>query len=265
MLDTHAPATVAALQQGGGNRLPAEIAKAIGEVMIQVLSLPSAEGNDDFLAAVGPLCSRAGLIVLQDEESADLIDRSGKGWLRVTYAFSLAHTSGAVSERPIRRTVLQPVTGPRTTGSSQSYALKQFMRSLFQIAMGDRDDAEYRPKVDRPAADQQARSRPRDCPERPATGTPPKAPGGVQRAPGAPGKRPGYVRIEQGRDGLMVGRWVAGARELLADKPEAWRREWLERHAVELDEVRKARREWADRLESLAVAPDLTPMPGAAE
>ena len=70
---------------------------------------------------------------------------------------------------------------------------------------------------------------------------------------------PGHVRIEQGSEGLMVGRWVSRAKELLAGKPEAWRREWLELHAVEPGEVRKARREWADRLEGLAVAPDLAP------
>jgi hypothetical protein len=59
----------------------------------------------------------------------------------------------------------------------------------------------------------------------------------------------------------MVWHWVARARELLAGKPEAWRREWLELHQAELEEVRKARRGWADRLESLAVAPDLAPLP----
>jgi hypothetical protein len=57
---------------------------------------------------------------------------------------------------------------------------------------------------------------------------------------------------------------VSRAKELLAGKPEAWRREWLELHAAKPGEVRKARRERADRLESLAVAPDLAPLPGAA-
>jgi hypothetical protein len=36
-------------------------------------------------------------------------------------------------------------------------------------------------------------------------------------------------------------------------------------HQFELDEVRKCRRDWADRLEALAIAPDLAPMADAAE
>src|SRR5688500_17369809 len=74
MPDTHLPATVAA-PQGGGTRIPAEIAQAIGQVMTGIKSLPKSEHNghagynfasiDAFLSAVGPLCSAAGLIVLQ--------------------------------------------------------------------------------------------------------------------------------------------------------------------------------------------------------
>ena len=270
MPDTHVPA---APQPGSGTRLPPEIAKAIGDVMAQVKALPKGEYNshsgynfasiDDFLAFVGPLCSTAGLIVLQDEDSAEVFDRGGKGWLRVTYSFTLAHTSGAVAERPIRRTVLQPVAGPQTTGSSQSYALKQFLRSLFQIPTGDRDDADYQPKADMPAADPQARRKPQDHAGRPNPAlASPQAP---RRTPCGPGGRPPHVRIEQGRDGLMVGRWVSTAKELLAGRPEAWRREWLEVHQAELEEVRKARREWADRLEALAITPDRMPRADAAE
>ena len=169
MPDTMIQSEAAAPPTGAGTRLPVEIAQAIGAVMSQVKSLPKGERNehghynftsiDDFLAAVGPLCAEHGLLVLQDEDSAEVFDRGGKGWLRVTYSFTLAHTSGAMWDRPMRRTVLQAVTGPQTTGSSQSYALKQFSRSLFQIPTGERDDADHQPQQAMPAA-AQARQEP---------------------------------------------------------------------------------------------------------
>jgi hypothetical protein len=185
----------AAPPQGAGTRLPVEIAQAIGAVMSKVRSLPKGERNehghynftsiDDFLAFVCPLCSASGLIVLQDEDSVDVFDRGGKGWLKIVYSFTLAHVSGVVSERPIRRTVLQPVTGPQTTGSSQSYALKQFMRSLFMIPTGDHEDADHQPQQDMPAAAPKARQTPQE------------------RAQGQPGPAP-HPRRQTAPSGLLA-------------------------------------------------------------
>jgi hypothetical protein len=193
MPDTHFPTTVAAPPTGGG--IPTEIAAAIGKVMAGIKSLPKGEFNqhanyrfasiDDFLSFVGPLCAEAGLIVCQDEQEVDVFDRGGKGWLRVTYSFTLAHVSGVVSERPMRRTVLQPVTGPQTTGSSQSYALKQFMRSLFMIPTGDHEDADHQPQQDMPAAAPKARQTPQE------------------RAQGQPGPAP-HPRRQTAPSGLLA-------------------------------------------------------------
>ena len=36
-----------------------------------------------------------------------------------------------------------PARGAQAFGAAQSYALKQFMRSLFQIPTGDREDADF--------------------------------------------------------------------------------------------------------------------------
>jgi hypothetical protein len=36
-----------------------------------------------------------------------------------------------------------PARGAQAFGSAQSYALKQFMRSLFQIPTGDKEDADF--------------------------------------------------------------------------------------------------------------------------
>lgn len=160
--------------------VPQEIAKAIGEVMTQIKSLPKGERNqhggynfasiDDFLAAIGPLCASAGLIVYQDEGLVDTIDRGGKSWLKATYTFTLGHTSGVVWSKPVSRTVYQSITGPQTTGSCQSYALKQFLRSLFMIPTGDRDDADYHKPEDMPAtrpAQQYSKPAEKPAPKRP--------------------------------------------------------------------------------------------------
>ena len=261
------PTTIAVPQPAGGNRLPADIAKAIGEVLLQALDPPQAgrnghdghdyAGTDPFLAFVGPLCSKAGLIVLQDEESAELLDRGGQAWLRVTYAFTLAHTSGALAERPIRRTVLEPVQGLETGGRCQSCALRQFLGSLFQVPAGDRDDADRQPSPVDPQHDRE--------PGEPTAKPSPRPSKAAKRPSSDPAGRPRHMRIEQGQDGLRVGRWVGAARETLDGQPEAWRRDWPGLHAAELEEVRRTRREWADKLEALAIAPDPVPQADAAQ
>jgi len=261
MPDTFTPSTeTAAPQLGGGTRIPAEIAIAIGAVMAQVKSLPKGERNDHggyafasidaFLAAIGPLCSAAGLIVVQDEESMETIDRGGKAWLRITYSFLLAHTSGVMWDRPTKRTVYQRIDGPQTTGGTQSYAMKMYLRSLFQIPTGDQDDPDFHAKEA-----MQAAQKPQERVERSNRADPPKAAERTQRTPSDSGE-PVLMQIETGRDGLLIGRWVATAKNVLHGKPEAWRREWLELHGVELEEVRKLKPDYADKLESIAVAPD---------
>ena len=68
------------------------------------------------------------------------------------------------------------------------------------------------------------------------------------------------MQIPLGADGsLLIGKWVSMVKSVLECRPEAWRRTWLELHEFEMEEVRKARREWADKLQSIAIAPDLTP------
>jgi hypothetical protein len=247
-----------------GAGMPAEIAKAIGEVMAQVKSLPKSETNDHggyqfasidaFLSFIGPLCSASGLIVLQDEDNIDLLDRAGKTWAKITYSFSLAHTSGAMWSRQIRRTVFQRIDGPQTTGGTQSYALKMFLRSLFQVPTGERDDPDYHAKEDMPAAAPPVRQ---EIPERakPAKRTPPTKPAQAS-------SEPEYTPIQIGTSGALYGRWTKGALDLLSGKSEQFRRDWLEMHAIELSEMRTYHPDYADRVESAAISPDL---PDAAE
>jgi hypothetical protein len=236
--------------------MPVEIAGAINKIMGQIKSLPKGERNehghynfasvDDFLAATGPLCSDAGLIVLQDEESMEIFDRGGKGWIKATYSFTLAHASGAMWDRPIRRTVLQQIAGPQTTGGTQSYALKMFMRSLFQIPTGERDDADYAPKEAMQTRQEERAGRaPRiqavKLPEAPVDGSPAR------------------IAIPQGDEGLMVGRWTRMALDALAKAPDAaWRMRWLELHAAEIDDVSVIRPDYAEKVQSTAMEPDAT-------
>jgi hypothetical protein len=233
-------------------RMPAEVARAIAEVMGQIKSLPKGATNshagynfasiDNFLSVVGPLCAAAGLIVLQDEDTVDLIDRAGKAWLRITYSFQLAHSSGAIWERTMRRTDFQRIDGPQTTGGTQSYALKQFLRSLFQIPTGDRDDADFTPKEDMPA---QTRQPVQDAPR------PKAAPASASEAkanPDASGEAAqdkdriilgGIVadlrraRTAHGRDEILMERGQRVS-EILARRPDLQVR-WL----TALDEINK--------------------------
>ena len=94
---------------------------------------------DGFLKEINPLCAKADLIILQDEIDARLVHNGGdpqdRSWLWTTYEFHLAHTSGALWG-PISRSVMVAADGAQAFGAAQSYALKQFMRALFQIPTG---------------------------------------------------------------------------------------------------------------------------------
>jgi len=140
----------------GAKGMPEVVATAVNQVMGEVKRLLKSERNreagyrfasiDDFLAAVNPLCAEAGLIILQDELDARLVNDGGnsfdRSWLWTTFTFTLAHKSGAIYG-PLTRSVMVPARGAQAFGSAQSYALKQFMRSLFQIPTGDKEDADF--------------------------------------------------------------------------------------------------------------------------
>lgn len=140
-------------------KMPVEIAKAIVKVMGGVKKLGKTERNqfdkydfvsiDKFLEQVNPLCAAAGLIILQDEVRREVLPgKNNTPWLHFDFEFWLAHESGAFWDKPLRRGVMVPANGAQAFGSAQSYALKQFQRSLFQIPTGDKDDAEDYGKAD---------------------------------------------------------------------------------------------------------------------
>jgi hypothetical protein len=57
--------------------------------------------------------------------------------------------------------------------------------------------------------------------------------------------------------GLRIRDWLEQAKVAIDGRPEQWRRNWLEIHAKELEDLRRIRPDWADRVEAAAIAPDL--------
>lgn len=99
---------------------------------------------DDFIHFVRGNCFRAGIYIEQDEAEAKLVDvakKDGKPMAMwwATFAFTVRHIGGT-AVGPIRRSVMVQANGAQAAGSAQSYALKQFMRSMFLIPTGDADD-----------------------------------------------------------------------------------------------------------------------------
>jgi len=150
--------------------MPKAISEAISKVMGGIDKLAKDNKNahggynfvsvDDFIELVNPLCADAGLIIVQDEGETKLIDtKTSTGKESTTllqeYRFYLCHASGVVWDKPITRRLLIQITGPQTFGAAQSYALKTFMRSLFQIPTGDKDGDDIKPdamvRVNEPA------------------------------------------------------------------------------------------------------------------
>jgi hypothetical protein len=148
--------------------LPPKVAAAMVKVMAGVPKLTKNEKNthgnynfasiDDFLEAVRPLCAEAGLILVQDEEYFEIKEGHGKdgkpkAWLIVRFRFTLAHSSGETwAHRPSRTIMVDAAMGSQAFGAAQSYSLKQFERSLFQIATGELDDADRNPQENLPPA-----------------------------------------------------------------------------------------------------------------
>ena len=132
-------------------KLPKSIATAINGVMGDIKTLKKDDENkfqnysyasiDNFLKAVNPLCAKHGLIITMDEESCKVSKDGAKNpWIHLVYKFILSHASGDTWGYTPRRNMFVSMTGGQSMGSSMSYTLKQFMRSLFQISTGEKDD-----------------------------------------------------------------------------------------------------------------------------
>ena len=131
--------------------MPKNIATAINNVMnslneplkkdaenkFQKYSYTSIDG---FLKEVQPACAKAGLIIIPHEKSCE-VSESGKS-LSVVYEYILIHKDGDTWSFPTTKHIIVPFGSGTAMGIAQSYALKQFMRSLFQLSTGEKDDLE---------------------------------------------------------------------------------------------------------------------------
>ena len=97
---------------------------------------------DDFLAITSQACGANGIVVLQQEVSCSTVTVNNRAWVMMEFDFIVCHSSGQTLPA-VRRSVGVMWSGSQSYGSAQSYALKQFLRSLFQIACGDQDDPDF--------------------------------------------------------------------------------------------------------------------------
>jgi len=101
---------------------------------------------DKFLMLVNPICGRNGLFPIVAQREVEFYDnvnsKGGKSvWARFFFDITLYHSTGQTLG-PINMMVSVPMNGAQTSGSAQSYALKQFFRSTLMIPTGDKDDAD---------------------------------------------------------------------------------------------------------------------------
>lgn len=143
-------ALVASLQ--AGSTIHAAIAAAMGDVRPLAKEDRNQHGNynfagiDAFLDLTRPICAKHGLNILQDEEGFEVFEVASKNgpqkMLLMRFAFTVAKDGETIG--PLHRSIMVPASmGSQAFGSAQSYALKQFLRSLFQISTGEKDDIDH--------------------------------------------------------------------------------------------------------------------------
>lgn len=206
--------------------MPPKVAAAVNDVMKAVKRLEKGEFNqhgqfkftsiDDFLDASRPLCAEAGLVIIQDEEDFEVVTVKGDkdvSWLKLRFAFTLAHASGETWDRLIRRSIMvRADMGAQAFGAAQSYVEKQFLRSLFQMSTGDQEDADSHPQGNLPATRTNAAQRPPD---------------GLKRLSSAQAKERGLDKdINDAIDGcttrLELAEWDREFDKHTAQCPNAW-------------------------------------------
>ena len=128
---------------------------AIAKAMLSIQPIVKGEKNphggysfasiDGFLGLCQPICGEHELYPVINTTAYEQFDgANNKLWATYTYQICMAHSSGEET-KPVTTIVSLPITGAQTSGSAQSYALKQYLRGLFLIATGERDDPDFQP------------------------------------------------------------------------------------------------------------------------
>lgn len=231
------------------SRAAADIKRVIKD---KTADIPNKQGGRGFSYSYADLASVMEAVddALAAQEMAlfQTIQERGRSAVLVT---TLAHSSDQWISSEVR--IASPDAGPQVFGSSLTYMRRYSALAILGIAPDNDDDG----AVAQDRADQQARQQPVQRSEQPRrTQTAPRQPQATQEAPSA--DDPEHLWIEEGPSGLLLGRWVNRAKELLAGLSEEGRLDWLERHGVELDEVGRLRPDWVKKLRGEPDEPDLS-------
>ena len=126
------------------------IASAMGEIQPVAKDGKNAHAGydfasiDKFLQLCRPILANHGLHLNVDCVSSDVITVNNKTWASNAYRIIMQHSSGEATD-PAGIHVHLPLTGAQTSGSAQSYAVKQYLRGLLLISTGDKDDPDLAP------------------------------------------------------------------------------------------------------------------------
>jgi hypothetical protein len=141
----------------------AKINAAINAAMGEIQKLPKNETNahggwsfagiDDFLDLCRPICTAHGLHPQVDSVGTETFSAgNAKLWAKFSYKIGMGHVSGEKTD-PVGMDVMLPLTGAQTSGSAQSYAVKQYLRALLLISTGERDDPDFHKSAPRDGVD----------------------------------------------------------------------------------------------------------------
>ena len=131
-------------------KINAAIAAAMGEIQPVAKDGTNAHQGygfasiDAFMQLCRPILAKHGLHPNVDCVSSDIVSVGNKSWASNAYRITMRHSSGEATE-PAGIHVYLPLTGAQTSGSAQSYAVKQYLRGLLLISTGDKDDADLAP------------------------------------------------------------------------------------------------------------------------
>ena len=135
----------------------AKINAAINAAMGQIQKLAKGDRNshgnysfasvDAFLDMCRPICAEHGLHPQVDSVGTETFSAgNAKLWAKFSYKIGMGHVSGEKTD-PVGMDVMLPLTGAQTSGSAQSYAVKQYLRALLLISTGDKDDVDFKPQA----------------------------------------------------------------------------------------------------------------------
>jgi hypothetical protein len=95
---------------------------------------------DKFYESVARIANENGLNWVLRETLFEVLPNVGKtGAIRVSYAVDMMHEAGETRLDFSQISIIHPVQGAQTVGSSMSYADKVLMRQLFKVPTGEKD------------------------------------------------------------------------------------------------------------------------------